>query len=396
MKAEDKKLILRAKNTVDMNADMKFYINEDLSLDTRNHRANIKRLSKTANEQGFSSKVSGDRLIVDGNTYDSNELDILPSRVLRSTAQEKWVHGGLAFRGERSVFSNFYTKPFIVDGYRYISVEQFFQYSKAVYFEKTNLARKITLTSDPKRIQTLGDRIEVPGNEWDEWLAYCQELLYRGMLAKFTQNSSLKKDLLSTGECQLLEATTDHQFGCGIGLISGKWADQSWEGQNLTGRTLMEVRDRLRLQEACNPNESISCDVSTISGSRSSLSEEQEQEYRILARKSKAHFHSSANCYAMMRSIRPILPEKRRPRLPQEHDNITGRSQARNSNMHENNSHESTTEVEDEDLAGSMIEEDAVSVSVTTETDNHKAGSMTEEDAASISVATGTDNYKAV
>lgn len=204
VKADDKKLILRAKNTIDMSLDMKFYINEDLALDTRNQRASIKRLSKTGNEQGFDSKVSGDKLIVGGTTYDSCELDILPSHILRSTAQEKWVQGGLAFRGERSVFSNFYTKPFIVDGHRYISVEQFFQYSKAVYFEDSKLARKITLTSDPKRIQSLGDRIKVSGDEWDEWLACCQEFLYDGMLAKFTQNSSLKKDLLSTGECQLL------------------------------------------------------------------------------------------------------------------------------------------------------------------------------------------------
>lgn len=155
VKTDDRKLILRAKNTVNMNGDMNFYINEDLSLDTRNHRASIKRLSKTANDQGLGSKVSGDKLMVDGDTYDSTELDILPNRVLRSTALEKWVQGGLAFRGERSVFSNFYTKPFIVDGYRYLSVEQFFQYSKVVYFEKSNMARKITLTSDPKKNKCL-------------------------------------------------------------------------------------------------------------------------------------------------------------------------------------------------------------------------------------------------
>lgn len=81
----------------------------------------------------------------------------------------------LEFRGERSVFSNFYTKPFIVDGYRYLSVEQFFQYSKAVYFKDSNLARKIIMTSDPKQIQILGDRVEVPADEWDEWISYCQE-----------------------------------------------------------------------------------------------------------------------------------------------------------------------------------------------------------------------------
>lgn len=189
----------------------------------------------------------------------------------------------------------------------------------------------ITLTSDPKRIQMLGDRIEVSADDWDEWLAYCQEILYRGMLAKFSQNSSLRKDLLSTGECQLLEATTDLQFGCGIGLISDKWADQSWEGQNLTGRTLTEVRDRLRLQDASGGDVTTICDVSTISGSNLSLTDD--AEYIISARKSRAHIHSSANCYAMMRSIRPIRAEKTRPR-PQDFGNVTDRSQSRGSTMH--------------------------------------------------------------
>lgn len=212
----------------------------------------------------------------------------------------------------------------------------------------------------------LGDRIKVPGSEWDEWLAYCQELLYKGMLAKFTQNSSLKNDLLSTGECQLLEATTDHVFGCGIGLTSEKWADQSWEGQNLTGRTLMEVREGLRLQEASNPNDTIICDVSTISGSYASLTEE--QEYRISTRKSRAHIHSSVNCYAMMRSIRPIISEKRRS---SGFDHVTGRSQARDSNMHEvdsHESHESVTETDDVDSVNSQVDHGNTSIGVSTET----------------------------
>lgn len=143
VKTDDRKLVLKAKNTIQMGTDVNFYINEDLSVDTRTHRASIKRLSKSANEVGLTASTSGDKLIVSGKSFTSDELDLVPNRVLRSCAQEKWVNGGLAFRGERSVFSNFYTKPFTVDGFRYLSVEQYFQYSKAVYFEDSNLARKI-------------------------------------------------------------------------------------------------------------------------------------------------------------------------------------------------------------------------------------------------------------
>lgn len=336
VKTDDRRLILRAKNTIKMGTDVDFYINEDQSVDTRTHRANIKRLSKSSREVGYDSSTSGDRLIVDDKSYNSNELDLVPNRVLRSSAQEKWVTGGLAFRGERSVFSNFFTKPFSVDGYRYISVEQYFQYSKAVYFGESNLARKIIMTSNPNQIQNFGDRAgeRVSGEEFEEWLEHSKEILHTGIYAKFSQNPSLKTDLLATGDYLLFEATTNYHYACGINLVSNKWADQSWDGQNLTGRALVEVRDRIRLEEETGSTPEPSCDTSTLSGSASSLNDH--SEYKIFKRKSRAHLHTSATCYAMIRSVRPIQASQRRPRLLTE-SNVTGRSQKRNSCMQDQN-----------------------------------------------------------
>lgn len=147
VRAEDRQMILRAKNTVNMQKGFNFYINEDMSHDTRNHRATLKRISKAATEAGLTSKVSGNNLIVAGKSYGKDELDILPSKVYRSCAQEKWVPRGLAFRGERSVFSNYYAKPFIIEGQKFLSMEQYIQYSKAVFGDDSNLARKILVTS---------------------------------------------------------------------------------------------------------------------------------------------------------------------------------------------------------------------------------------------------------
>lgn len=329
VKSEDRKLILKAKNAVNMSKDFKFYINEDMSVDTRSHRATIKRLSKAAKDAGLKSTTSGDKLIVDETAYTSNELDILPGKVLRCCSQEKWVNGGLAFRGERSVFSNFYTKAFVLEGHRFISMEQYFQYSKAEYFEDSTLARKLLVTSSPSRLQTLGERLYTNSNEYEEWVEFSREVLHKGIYAKFSQNPSLKKDLLSTGDYQLYEATTDLDYGCGVNLISKAWDDQSWTGQNLTGRALVEVRDRLRLEQ--NEDEEIQGDVNTTVGSQ--VSSDEHDEYRISRRKSKAHFHSSANCYSMIRSIKPFR-RLQRPRPPTENF-VTGRSQARDSNMHE-------------------------------------------------------------
>lgn len=111
----------------------------------------------------------------------------------------------------------------------------------------------------------------------------------------------------------------------------------------------MEVRDRLRLQDDCEGVNSTFCDVSTVAGSNTSLSED--PEYRISARKSRSHMHSSANCYAMIRSVRPIIRERRRPRPPHEFDNVTSRSQVRDSNMHDQASSETCKSADDDSLS---------------------------------------------
>lgn len=70
----------------------------------------------------------------------------------------------------------------------------------------------------------------------------------------------------------------------------------------------------------------------------------------------------------MIRSIRPIIADKRRPHPPQEDDHVTGRSQARHSNMHDVSSHNTTTGLEDEeDQVISSVEDTATEVGVGTE-----------------------------
>lgn len=283
-------------------------------------------------EMGYNSKIAGNNIIIDGQNYASNELDLPPTRILRSGAQEKWVPGGLAFRGEKSVFSNFFAKPFLVEGCKYLSVEQYFQYAKAIYFEETTLARKIIMTSNPFKIQNFGDRIKPSADEFDDWMEYAAELLHTGIYAKFTQNPSLRKDLLSTGDIMPFEATTDYYYGCGVNLTSKKWEDQSWEGDNLTGRALVEVRDRIKMEisegKPCEDDASIA----TVTDYQSQVGSE-DNEYRIHSRKARALPHSSTLCHSMVRKTRPV--RKERPRPPADNQNVTNRSHARRSNFND-------------------------------------------------------------
>ena len=71
---------------------------------------------------------------------------------------------------------------------------------------------------------------------------------YEGLMAKFSQNDSLKQKLLETGDAILVEcAGSDKVWACGIRLDDDRRFDASqWSGTNILGFALMQVRDELK------------------------------------------------------------------------------------------------------------------------------------------------------
>ncbi|MFO5909116.1 NADAR family protein, partial [Pseudomonas aeruginosa] len=70
---------------------------------------------------------------------------------------------------------------------------------------------------------------------------------YEGNLGKFGQNASLKKYLLGTADRVLVEASpVDAIWGIGLAASDPLAAEPAtWQGLNLLGFALMEVRRRL-------------------------------------------------------------------------------------------------------------------------------------------------------
>jgi len=59
-----------------------------------------------------------------------------------------------------------------------------------------------------------------------------------GLMRKFQQNESIRKDLLATGDAELIEASPfDAKWGAGIGA-SQIIAGENWEGTNFLGKNL--------------------------------------------------------------------------------------------------------------------------------------------------------------
>lgn len=147
---------------------------------------------------------------------------------------------------ENGFLSNWYLSAFRSDNIDFSSLEQFMMYRKAVCFRDDESAARILSTDDTAKIKTLGRLVS--GYDGHIWNGIRQLVVYEGLLAKFSQNESLKRDLLDTGDALLAEcAVKDCIWGIGLSMTDPKRFDPTqWRGQNLLGYTLMMTRYKLR------------------------------------------------------------------------------------------------------------------------------------------------------
>lgn len=146
------------------------------------------------------------------------------------------------------VFSNFARAEFTHKDINFYSVEQFFMWNKAKLFKDEKVADKILTEENPLRIKQLGRKVFAFDKKvWDERF---YNILKNGMYLKFSQNPELKEKLLSTGDAILAEANPyDKFYGIGLNANIAPQAVQdvnSWKGENITGKALMEVREYIR------------------------------------------------------------------------------------------------------------------------------------------------------
>lgn len=147
---------------------------------------------------------------------------------------------------ENAYLSNWFYCNFIVDGVHFNSGEQYMMYSKAMLMGDQETAAKILEQRDFSKIKKLG-RLVTPFDS-QKWNACKEEVMFKGLKAKFEQNPELKAQLLETGEAILAEAAQkDLIWGIGLRITSPSRFDRSkWKGQNLLGKTLMKVREALK------------------------------------------------------------------------------------------------------------------------------------------------------
>ena len=139
---------------------------------------------------------------------------------------------------ENGYLSNWYSSQFIINDIIFSSMEQFMMYQKAICFEDNDIAQKILKTENGRLISNYNENY---------WNGIRQIIVFEGLMAKFSQNESLKRQLQETEHCILAECAVKDKIW-GIGLSMGdpdRLEISKWKGQNLLGYTLMMVRDWL-------------------------------------------------------------------------------------------------------------------------------------------------------
>ncbi len=141
--------------------------------------------------------------------------------------------------------SQWYPSPMVIDGINYSSCEQYMMHQKALLFEDTEIAEEIMKTKDPMTQKSLGRKIKnFDKNVWDK---VNLQIVYKGNLAKYSQNEELKTLLLSTGNKIFVEASPEDKIW-GIGLHENEEGvndPMNWKGQNLLGWAITLVKMEL-------------------------------------------------------------------------------------------------------------------------------------------------------
>ena len=219
------------------------WINEDLGQTSKKTRNMIRLIAKKAQAEGIDCRSGKYMLQVNKEKFDGGKLDELPPPLHPSNIKQfNLDKDTIVYQSEFAPFSNMYPVCIVVGQYKFVSLEQAFQFFKAKTMNKLLAATKIYLSRNQVEIKQMGDDLG-PSELWD---AKKFDIMYVCLKRKFDQNPELKDMLLNTGDCELVEATPNRLWGCGATLSSNLLRRHEWPGDNRQGKILMTVREELR------------------------------------------------------------------------------------------------------------------------------------------------------
>ena len=148
-----------------------------------------------------------------------------------------------------SPFSQWYKKGFVIKGKSFNCAEQYMMYKKAELFGDNEIAKKILEAKSPRQQKDLGRKVK--SFDKNKWESSCKKIVYDANYAKFTQNITLKNELLNTKGRLLVEASPyDTIWGIGLSEEDPKSRVKAkWRGKNWLGEILTQVREDILKEE---------------------------------------------------------------------------------------------------------------------------------------------------
>ncbi|KAK0236142.1 hypothetical protein EDD85DRAFT_631094 [Armillaria nabsnona] len=134
-------------------------------------------------------------------------------------------------------FTNFSAHPVVYNGERYPTSEHLFQSFK--FEHRPSLAKHIRTCSERPSVAFSEARRFQPEVRAD-WKAVNISKMEVALYLKFTQHGDLKREILATGDAELVEDSPKDAFW-GVGLDG--------RGRNELGKALVRVRERIRQGE---------------------------------------------------------------------------------------------------------------------------------------------------
>lgn len=146
----------------------------------------------------------------------------------------------------KSCFSQWFSGNFEESGIVYKTAEHYMMAGKARLFNDPETLEKILQSPSPNQVKSLGRKVK----NFDPvvWNDHKYQIVKQGNFLKFSQNKKFKDFLLSTNDKILVEASP-YDTIWGIGMLETDSRAENpllWNGENLLGFALMEVRDELR------------------------------------------------------------------------------------------------------------------------------------------------------
>lgn len=138
------------------------------------------------------------------------------------------------------------------DGNKFNTSEQYFMYRKAKFFgDEETAALILTKGKNPKVAKELGRKVKNYND--DEWSKVRYQVMVEANLLKYRQDEAMKKEILNPmyDGLRFCEGSPiDSVWGIKCSYTIAKDDESNWNGLNLLGKCLDEVREIIKKEEA--------------------------------------------------------------------------------------------------------------------------------------------------